>query len=148
MTLYKLIQQVSDILTPDTNDFYTYLVYTSDDDGGFLRTRYCWRLDKPLKDKIIHNDYSKILVASTKKINLKDLKKTDDTLVKLQFHYDITNVSVEDGDADWDIEMGYNRLYIFDLINKSYIMKHIKMSTYMEKMIKKYGNKESLRKKV
>lgn len=38
MTLYELIKQVSQILTPQTDDFYNYVLYTSDDNGGFLRT--------------------------------------------------------------------------------------------------------------
>lgn len=51
MTLYELLKQISNIITPENDVFYRYAIYTSDDNGGFLRTRYCWRLDKPVKDR-------------------------------------------------------------------------------------------------
>jgi len=42
MMLHDLLRQVSEILTPETGSFYGYLLHTSDDNGGFLRTRHCW----------------------------------------------------------------------------------------------------------
>ena len=35
MTLYELLKQISDIITPDDNSFYRYALHTSDDNGGF-----------------------------------------------------------------------------------------------------------------
>ena len=37
MTLYELLKEISKILTPETDAFYQYALYTSDDNGGFLR---------------------------------------------------------------------------------------------------------------
>lgn len=41
MTLYGLIGKISAILTPETNSFYDYVLRSSDDNGGLLRTRFC-----------------------------------------------------------------------------------------------------------
>lgn len=143
MRLYELIQQISDIITPETNSFYNYALYTSDDDGGFLRTRYCWSL-KPVGDHEIGNDFSKVIVASQKEINIKHLEDNtqiseftgkNKTLVKLQIHYDFKKATWRD--ADWDIQMDYSYIYIFDLNKKKYNMKHfvfdIKSGKYIEK---------------
>ncbi|MGN0691926.1 MAG: hypothetical protein ACI4K7_06235, partial [Oscillospiraceae bacterium] len=91
MQLYELIQKVSDILTPETNAFYTYVLHTSDDDGGFLRTRYCW-WDKCVKDRVLDDDdYKKVLVASGRPIDINHLTRHDTKYVKLQFEYRYTD---------------------------------------------------------
>ena len=119
MTLYELIKCVSDIITPETNDFYQYVLYTSDDDGGFLRTRYCW-WEKPVSDRKLSRQYTRVLVACAREINEKDLVDREGTKLKLQFHYDYANADFDD--ADWDLLMGYGYLYLFDLTKNEYIM--------------------------
>ena len=64
MTLYELIQKISAILTPDTGYFYEYCMHHCDDDGGFLRSRYCYR-DKPLKDCTLREPKHKAVVCYT-----------------------------------------------------------------------------------
>ena len=61
MQLYELIRKVSDILTPETDVFY------NDDNGGFLRTRYCW-WDRCVKDRSLDDEYKKVLVTSVRPI--------------------------------------------------------------------------------
>lgn len=126
MTLYELIKKISKIITPDTDDFYQYVLHTSDDNGGFLRTRYCW-WDECVKDRKIQSNYNKILVTSKEKFDInsfKKLKDEEDTTVKMQISYDITNAAITD--ADWDSQCGYNYVYIFDLINNTYTQEYIK----------------------
>ncbi len=101
MTLYEMIKQVSDIITPGTDAFYHYVLYSSDDDGGFLRTRYCW-WDEPIRDFELGEGDETILVTSKSPIDIMDLEYTQETLVKLQFTYGIKNAKLED--ADWDSE--------------------------------------------
>ena len=81
MTLYELIERVSRIITPDTNAFFRYVLYTSDD-NGFLLTRYCW-WDTPIRDCVLKNEYENVLVAAKSPIKEEDLKNEWDTLVKL-----------------------------------------------------------------
>ena len=126
MTLYKLIKQVSNILTPHNDAFFRYAIYTFDDNGGFLRTRYCWRLDKPLKDKELSDNFRRVLVTSRDIINIDNLLVDTDTLVKLQLTYSEPDATVED--ALWDVDLGYNYVYIFDLINGVYTMSYVKNS--------------------
>ena len=60
MTLYDLLEQVSDILTPQTSSLYDYMVHTLDDDGGFLRIRFCY-WDKPVPNFRITENSSPLL---------------------------------------------------------------------------------------
>lgn len=126
MTLYELIKSISAIITPENNDFYEYVIHTSDDNGGFLRTRYCW-FDKCVEDRKIRSDIKKVLVTSMSEIdvnNFRKLKDGEDTAVKMQITYHEPNASIED--ADWDSQFGYNYIYIFDLVNNTYIKDYVK----------------------
>ena len=120
MTLYELIRRVSNIITPETDDFYHYILYTSDDNGGFLRTRYCW-WDKPLVDRDLCGEYQKVLVACQKEISANLINKQD-TRLKLQLHYDWLDMTMED--MEWDIEMGYCYIYLFDFVANEFTMEY------------------------
>ncbi len=42
MTRYEFLHRISEILVPEKSEgFFQYLLHSSDDDGDFLRTRYC-----------------------------------------------------------------------------------------------------------
>lgn len=112
MQLYDLIKKVSLIITPETDDFYNYVLFSSDDNGGFLRTRYCM-CEKPLKDRTLRGDYKKVLVASEQIIDVGKLKCRNGTPVKLQFEYWNTNPTFDD--AEFDLQLGYCYVYLFDL---------------------------------
>lgn len=66
------------------------------------------------------------MVTSKNEINIQDLKDETDTRVKMQITYGNKKASVED--ADWDIQMDYCYVYIFNLIEKTFTM------TYMENL--------------
>lgn len=120
MTLYELIKQISEILTPETDSFYNYALYTSDDNGGFLRTRYCW-WEKPVDNKKLgKKEYKKVMVTMGEPFDEKKLTIKEDTLVKMQITYGVTNATIDD--AEWDIQLGYRYVYIFDLQNKTYAL--------------------------
>ncbi len=49
MKIYDVLELLNNNYTPNTRKFFDYATWTSDDNGGFLRT--CYRKkDKPLKD--------------------------------------------------------------------------------------------------
>ncbi len=123
MTLYQLLKQISNIITPQNDAFYRYAIYTSDDNWGFLRTRHCWWLDKPLKDRNLGDGFEKVLVTAEQEINVDDFLVETDTLVKMQITYSEKNATIED--ADWDTQLNYCYVYIFDLINGTYTMSYI-----------------------
>ncbi len=116
MTLYQLLARISDIITPQDDTFFKYVIYTSDDNGGFLRTRPDWQ--GGLKDKKIGDGFKKVLVTSKQIINIDDLKRKPYTYVKIQITYSNKNAIVED--AICDIELGYRNVYIVDLENETY----------------------------
>lgn len=122
MTLYKLLKQISNIITPENDEFYRYALYTSDD-NGFLRTRYCWCFDRPVKDRELGDGFKTILVTSKQEINVNDLRNETDTLLKMQITYSEKEATIED--AAWDIQLDYCFVYIFDLIRETYTMSYI-----------------------
>ena len=124
MTLYELLKEISGILTPDDDAFFRFAIYTSDDNGGFLRTRYCWWKDRPILDKNIGDGYETVLVTSKNEINTADLKDESNTLVKMQITY--SNLNATTNDAEWDITLDYCYVYIFNLKTKTYTMTYIK----------------------
>lgn len=123
MSLYELLKQISNIITPENDAFFRYAIYTSDDNGGFLRTRYCWWLDRPIKDRELGDGFKTILVTAKQEINVNDLNNETDTLVKMQITYSQKEATIED--ADWDTQLNYCYVYIFDLTNGTYIMSYV-----------------------
>ncbi len=118
MTLYELIRQISAILTPETGSFYDYVIKTSDDDGGFLRTRFCYRRHL-LEDREIAG-LSETVVCFQKPFTE---HYTDDgvgTLVKLQLDYEHRRDFSAKDFAAWSLDLGYRYAYLFDLTAKTY----------------------------
>ena len=132
MTLYELIKRVSDIITPETGAFYNYVLYTSDDNGGFLRTRFCW-WDKPVKDHELGDGCKTVLVTAKTPITEAGLADKSDvdsfdgtayTKVKIQFTYSKCECTADD--AEWDTELGYCHVYLFDLEKNNFVKTYIK----------------------
>lgn len=122
MTLYDLLGKISHILTPEDDSFYKYAIYTSDDIGGCLRTRHCWWRDKPVRDRNLGEGYETVLVTSKKEISIEDFKNETDTLVKLQITF--SNKNATESDADWDVELGYCHIYLFNLETGTYVKRY------------------------
>ena len=118
MTLYELIKQISAILTPETDSFFDYVIHTSDDDGGFLRTCYCYK-DHPLRDREI-KDLKETEVCFLEPFREHDLGDGESTLVKLQLDYDRRREWSGKDFIAWSWELGYRVAYLFDLEHKTY----------------------------
>ena len=119
-TLYTLIREISEIITPDSDEFFNYVINTSDDNGGFLRTSYCWK-NTPLKDRSLgRRVYKSLMVTMKQPFKEEELYHKPDTLVQLQLDYVNTEASFED--AEWDIQSGYIYVYIFNLEQKSFVV--------------------------
>lgn len=85
-----------------------------------MKTRYCW-WEKTLADRHIESEYAKTFIACDKEIVRKDSLNRNYTSLKLQFHYDLKDVSYDN--PDWDTQLGYCYIYIVDSITKSMTMK-------------------------
>ncbi|MDT3843436.1 MAG: hypothetical protein LIV11_02510 [Bacillota bacterium] len=127
MDLYTLLQEISGIVTPETNRFYEYALHTFDDNGGFLRTRYCW-WDKCLENRNLKGRVYRIMLLSAKEPITEDsfvpIKNFEDTNAKMQLDYGNTNATFNAKDIDFDIENGYCYVYLIDLEKKTKQMKH------------------------
>lgn len=131
MTLYKLLEQVSDILTPKTHSLYDYMLHTFDDNGGFLRTRYCY-WDKTVPDFLIA-DLNEVLICFRRPFREGDAYyKTErygeglqngqkNTLVKMQLFY--TPGNMEDN-ISWSCQFPYPEACIIDLKNRTFEVTH------------------------
>lgn len=133
-TLHKLLKRLSKILTPETDSFYGYALYTSDDDGGFLRTRWCWWDDKPVADHGIAPDLHTVLVTARTEIAETGLTTRESweglyecTTLKMQIHYDIWDAEFED--ADWDRQLAYDYIYLINLDTGEVRMKYLETIT-------------------
>ena len=131
MTLYELLAQVSDILTPQTHSLYDYMLHTFDDNGGFLRTRYCY-LYKPVPNFRVA-DQAKVLLCLRKPFKEGDpyyeterygehlQYEQKNTLVKMQLFY--APGDMED-DIAWSCLFPYPEAYIIDLKDKTFEVRH------------------------
>ena len=131
MTLYELLKQVSDILTPQTHSLYDYMLHTFDDDGGFLRTRYCY-WDRPVPDRPIPA-LDKVLICFREPFREGDAyyeseryggdreHEQKNTMVKIQLFYASGNM---EDDIAWSCQFPYPEACIIDLENGTFEMRH------------------------
>lgn len=101
MTLYDALAKANRQITPDSNLFFFYVIKTSDNNGGFLRTCYCEKRYN-LKDREIE-DIGCIVVGSQQPVTEDKLldcftHKGIRTDLKLQIYYGMIN-SAEEGIA-------------------------------------------------
>ena len=127
MTLYELLHNVSIKLSEThSEEIYEYFIHAMDDNGGFLRTRYChW--DKELDDHRVPDNIKTVLLAMKKPFDFekddtfyemgdgpwKDVKLTS---LKMQLFY--TDMSDEENlqaELKWCEQMGYRFPILVDL---------------------------------
>jgi hypothetical protein len=127
MNLYTLLSNVSAIVTPNTDYFYDYALHTFDNNGGFLRTRYCW-WDKCLENRELKNkEYRVVLLTAEQPLNEESfapLKHLDGTKAKMQLDYGNSYATFDTDDIIFDIQNGYGYVYLIDMVNKTIQMKH------------------------
>ncbi len=131
MRLYDLLEQVSDILTPQTHSLYDYMVRTFDDNGGFLRTRFCY-WDKPVPNLRI-KDLNEVLICfrqpfqegdpyyETERYGENLQYEQKNTLVKMQLFYVPGNMAEN---IAWSCQFPYPEAYIINLKTKTFEVRH------------------------
>ena len=119
MQLHELIKALSDIITPKSGKFNEYVLHTSQDNADFLRTREKWS-EEVLPDKQIKEGYKGVIVTTSEPLEVSQLVKTEDLVnpIHMQISYGDTELHLEN--AIWDITMGYQYIYIFDLETNTY----------------------------
>ncbi|GEM_PF-4763802 len=102
MTIYEVLEILNQHYTPNTQNFINYVLWTSDYNGGFLRT--CYRKKgKPLKNFSL-GDVKFIIVGFQEKfdptlLNIEELN-TKGTQTKMQIIYVHTEEEL-DGEVEW-----------------------------------------------
>ena len=84
-----------------------------------MRTREKWS-DEVVPDKHIKDGYKGVIVTTAEPLEVSQLVKTEDLVnpIHMQISYGDTEVHLEN--AIWDITMGYQYIYIFDLETNTY----------------------------
>ena len=139
MYLYELLKEVSKIITPVDDSFFNYALHTFDNNGGFLRTRYCW-FDNCLEDqKISKKDYRVILLTAREpftKDDFKSLRPFEETKVKMQLDYCNKDATFDYESIFFDLQNDYTYIYLIDLINKTIQMKHFEIDLTQKNCIR------------
>ena len=118
MILSDLLKKISKHLAPNhSEELYQYLMQTSDDNDGFLRTRYCY-WDKPLEDHKVADNIRTVLICTQRKVDFDNIKtyyegseagdKRRLTRLKLQlFYYDLSDEEKRQDGEEWSKHLGY-----------------------------------------
>lgn len=127
MTRFEYLYRISEILAPKQAEaFYNYLLHSCDDDGGFLRTRYCY-WEKPLLDDTNCNYQVKFaLVTLQRRYDFDNLPAfyTSDggaTTIKLQIH--LGEYQDEDDfylESEWASSVGFSYPVKIDMEKGTY----------------------------
>ena len=117
MTLYDALAIANKELTPDSNLFFFYVLKTSDNNGGFLRTCYCEK-KHTLKDREIEN-IGFIVVGSqqpiTKERLLNCFTRTGiKTNFKLQIYYGMISSAKEGVELNERLGYKHNKIIKFE----------------------------------
>ena len=114
MTLYELVKIANDTLTPNSTLLYDYILNSSDNNGGFLRTSYC-KKSKPLKDIDIIKTHI-ILIAFEEPFDsaLLDFTQEGFTRTNLQFFYVIRGQEDLQAEKRWSEDLGYPHFITID----------------------------------
>lgn len=116
MTGYELYRKIAHILSAKNSDkLFDYIIHSMDDDGGFLRTRWCY-WDKTLQDGEL-GDIKTALIALRSPFDFEncteyyahkdDFKETLTALKMQLFCYDLSDRDAFDNAADWSAQVTY-----------------------------------------
>lgn len=117
MTLYDALAKANKEITPDSNLFFFYVLKTSDNNGGFLRTCYCEK-QHTLKDREIE-DIGFIVVGSQQLIAEEHLLNCFTrigikTNLKLQIYYGMVSSAEEGVELNERLGYKYNKIIKFE----------------------------------
>lgn len=120
-TLFDILNILNDYFTPNTKDFYDYVLWTSDDHTSFLRTCYKQK-SKCLPNGKIAKSVTHVVVAFTHLFEAKGLiikpweidQRVLRTNIKLQVCF--TNEDIEP-EIELNRELGFGYCYVLNLLS-------------------------------
>lgn len=128
--IYDFYRKVAKILAGENVDaLFDYIIHAMDDDGGFLRTRWCY-FDKKLPNKKLNADIKTVLISlhrpfdfqASKKYYVEDIPKdgTETELNMQLFYYDLSDKKRFKDDAQWSADVGFFYPIKIDMVNETY----------------------------
>lgn len=128
MTTYEFYRQTAKILAQTKEDeLFDYMIHSMDSNGGFLRSRYCYR--KKVLPDVECDEIKTTLLTLSVPFNFERSKEyyEDDnethplTTLKMQlFLYDLSNQERFMKKAKWSAAVGFAYPIKINLIEKSY----------------------------
>lgn len=127
MTLYELLHKISNKLSEKHADaIFDYFIHAMDDNGGFLRTRWCY-WDKELEDHMVPDDIKRVLLVLTTPFDFDKHNtfyetgigpwgKDRLTVLKMQLFYtDMFDEEKVQSELEWCRQMDYEYPILVDL---------------------------------
>ena len=133
---HEFYKKVANILAKENGEkLFQYIIHAMDDNGGFLRTRYCY-WEKELPDRKMYEYPKTVLVAlrfpfdferETEYYEEEPVKADTDTLLKMQlFYHDLSDENAFLDEAEWSACVGYPYPIKVDMVQESFeIMEYI-----------------------
>ncbi len=124
MTIYDFYRRVAEILSPKhVDELFDYIIHSMDDDGGFLRSRYCY-WEKTLEDHpFVEREVA--LVALRTPFDFENsteyYRDGNSTLLKMQLFYcDVSDEESFKEEAEWSSCVGFPYPIRVDLKSGTY----------------------------
>ena len=126
MKIYDFLKIVSEKYCEErAEELFDFFIHAMDDDGGFLRTRWCY-WDKSLIDGIVYDDIRTVLITAKESYDLLHMKYYERgeggwkdyllTNLKIQiFYYDESDSDLCSQDIEWSNQLGYGYYTLLDL---------------------------------
>ena len=111
---YDFYKKVAYILAKQNKEvaekLFVYIIHAMDDDGGFLRTRYCYSKEV-LPNQKLQGEVKTALVALSSPFNFDESAEfygSEETLLKMQiFYYDLSDGEIFKQEAEVSAAVGY-----------------------------------------
>ena len=126
MSIQEFLKKVAErYCEPRAEELYDYFLHAMDDDGGFLRTRWCY-WDEGLKDFSVSDRIHTVLITAREAYDLLHMKYYECgecpwenyllTNLKIQiFYYDESDPSARSEDIKWSETVGYGYPTLLEL---------------------------------
>ncbi len=111
ISIFELIKIASKALTPDTDKLFNYIIWSSDNNGGFLRTCYRRKSNMLINFDIRFDNYTVVAFErefDESKLEFGPMFEGNSTQAKLEFHF----ANDVDCSLSWDLNCGYPHCYI------------------------------------
>lgn len=127
---YDFYRKLARILARDNEEeLFQYIIHSMDDDGGFLRSRYCyWSKELPnpesgreIKTALVALRSPFNFMSSTKYYEEAEVKDGTSTILKMQvFYFDLSKEESFIDETKWSAGVGFPYPIKVDMVNETF----------------------------